>query len=147
MPVSEEVLSRIPHRDPFLWVDEITSRDDRSIATRKTLPTDLDVFRGHYPGSPIMPGVLLCESIFQSGALLLSCLLESGTLAIHGTIPVITRIESAKFKRQVRPGDTLDITVHLKEIISSVCFMKGTLKVSGKTAVQVEFACAVTDPA
>lgn len=147
MTASEEVLSRIPHRDPFLWVDEIVQQDDNSIATRKTLPADLDVFRGHYPGSPIMPGVLLCESVFQSGALLLSCLLESGTLSVNGSIPVITRIESAKFKRQVGPGDILDISVRLKEIISSVCFMKGVLKVSGKTAVQVEFACAVTDPA
>ena len=146
MPASDEVLSRIPHRDPFLWVDEIVSRDDRSISTRTTLPEDLDVFRGHYPGSPIMPGVLLCESIFQTGALLLSFLLDSGILSIRGTIPVITRIESAKFKRQVKPGDTLDIVVRLKEVVSSVCFMKGTLKVAGKTAVQVDFACAVTEP-
>ena len=146
MPASDEVLSRIPHRDPFLWVDEIVSRDDRSIATRTTLSENLDVFRGHYPGSPIMPGVLLCESIFQSGALLLSFLLESGMLSVHGTIPVITRIESAKFKRQVKPGDTLDIAVRLKEVVASVCFLRGTLKVAGKTAVQVDFACAVTEP-
>lgn len=147
MTASSEVLSRIPHREPFLWVDEIIDQGEDFITTRKRIPADLEVFRGHYPDNPIMPGVLLCESLFQSGALLLSSLLESGALAMTGSIPVITRIESAKFKRQVGPGDTLDIKVQLKEILSSVCFMKGTLKVNGKTAVQTHFACAVTDPA
>lgn len=146
MTASSEVLARIPHREPFLWIDDIVEHDADSITTRKTLPADLDVFRGHYPGSPIMPGVLLCEAIFQSGALLLSYLLESGSISVSGSIPVITRIESAKFKRQVGPGDTLEMKVRLKEVISSVCFMRGTLKVNGKTAVQTDFACAVTDP-
>lgn len=146
MRTSREILTRIPHRDPFLWVDEIVTQDGDFITTRKVLPADLDVFRGHYPDNPLMPGVLLCEAIFQSGALLLSYLLESGTLSAKGTVPVITRIESAKFKRQVGPGDTIEISVRLKEILSSVCFMKGTLKVKGKTAVQTDFACALTEP-
>lgn len=146
MTASSEVLARIPHREPFLWVDDIVEQQGTSIVTRKTLPVDLDIFRGHYPGSPIMPGVLLCESIFQSGALLISCLLDTGDLDVHGSIPVITRIESTRFKRQVGPGDTLDIRVQLKEVLSSVCFLKGTLKVHGKTAVQTNFACTLTNP-
>ena len=56
---------------PFLWVDKIVFFEGETIVTEKTIPTDLDIFKGHYPDSPIMPGVLLCEAIFQSGALLI----------------------------------------------------------------------------
>ena len=67
----EEISSLIPHRAPFLWVDKIISFAGDTIVTEKTIPADLDIFSGHYPGNPIMPGVLLCEAIFQSGALLI----------------------------------------------------------------------------
>lgn len=142
--VSQEILDRIPHRPPFLWIDTIIERDETSIVTRKTIPEDLEIFTGHYPGQPIMPGVLLCEAIFQTGALLMSFLLEKGLLAAQGAMPVLTRIEGAKFKRMVGPGDTVDIKVKLKETVSSVSFMRGTLGVHGKVAVQVDFCCALT---
>jgi len=144
MPVQQEVLDRIPHRPPFLWVDEIIEFDGESITTSKTIPADLELFRGHYPDQPIMPGVLLCEAIFQSGALLMSHLLESGRLKADGGLPVLTRIEGARFKRMVSPGDTVRITVCLRETIGPVSWMKGTLRVDGKVAVQVEFGCALT---
>ncbi len=143
MSASPEILNHIPHRPPFLWVDDIVDRDETSIHTRKLVPNDLDVFRGHYPQRPIMPGVLLCEAIFQSGALLMSHLLESDRLTGEGLLPVLTRIEKAKFKRSVAPGDTLDIQVRLRETVGSVSFFKGTLRVAGKIAVQTEFACAL----
>lgn len=146
MTASQEVLDRIPHRPPFLWVDTITERTENSISTTKLIPDNLDVFRGHYPGHPIMPGVLLCEAIFQSGALLMSFLLESTTLDAKRTVPVLTRIEGARFKRPVSPGDTVEIQVKLKETMSSVSFMKGTLRVNGKVAVQVDFSCALASP-
>lgn len=144
MNVDQEILNRIPHRPPFLWVDTITEVTDDKIVTQKTVPENLDVFQGHYPDNPILPGVLLCEAIFQSGALLMSFLLEKQNNSSGGTIPVLTRIGGAKFKRPVGPGDTLAITVIHKETLSSVSFMKGTLKVNGKVAVQVEFSCALT---
>jgi 3-hydroxyacyl-[acyl-carrier-protein] dehydratase len=137
----EQITQLIPHRPPFLWVDRIISCDAGSITTEKFIDPDLEVFQGHYPENPIMPGVLLCEIIFQSGALLISKTAQSGTSETK-EIPVLTRIENAKFKRPVLPGDTVQIQVTLKETISSVSFLKGTLKVSGKTAVQVVFACA-----
>ncbi|SHO45884.1 3-hydroxyacyl-ACP dehydratase FabZ [Desulfopila aestuarii] len=146
MGVQQEILDRIPHRPPFLWVDEILEHDDTTIVTRKTIPTDLDLFQGHYPDNPIMPGVLLCEAIFQSGALLMSYLLEDKSLEISSTVPVLTRIEVAKFKRMVAPGDTVNIKVSIKETLGSVSFMKGTLRVDGKVAVQVDFSCALTSP-
>lgn len=142
MEISNEITSLIPHRAPFLWVDKIISSTDDTIITEKTIPADLDVFNGHYPGNPIMPGVLLCEAIFQSGALLIgkqSQTQDSGQPAI----PVLTRINNAKFKRSVHPGDTVQIKVQLLEALSSVSIFKGNMKVRGKTALQVEFACAL----
>ncbi len=73
----------IPHRAPFLWVDKIISFADDTIVTEKMIPADLDIFSGHYPGNPIMPGVLLCEAIFQSGALLIGKMKQSQDSDAH----------------------------------------------------------------
>lgn len=139
----QEIADLIPHRDPFLWVDKIVSFTGDSIVTEKKIPAELDVFKGHYPGNPIMPGVLLCEAIFQSGALLMAKKKATAAATLTGT-PVLTRINSAKFKRTIHPGDTVQIKVRLTESLSSVFFFKGTMKVGGKAAVQVDFACTVT---
>lgn len=138
----EEIHQRIPHRAPFLWVDRITGQTTDTIETEKDIPVDLDIFAGHYPNHPIMPGVILCEAIFQSGALLISDLMSTEDRQI-GQVPVLTRIIGAKFKREVKPGDTISVIVSLKERIGSAWFMKGRLTVAGKTAVQVEFACSM----
>ncbi len=148
MDFCTEITSLIPHRPPFLWVDKIISFANDTIITEKQIPTDLDVFIGHYPGNAIMPGVLLCEAIFQSGALLISKMRKANDDAtqddhIVESVPVLTRISNAKFKRNVLPGDTVRIKVHLTETLASVSFFKGILKVSDKTAVQVDFACAM----
>jgi len=137
-----EITSLIPHRAPFLWVDTIISFADDTIVTEKTIPTDLDIFAGHYPGNPIMPGVLLCEAIFQSSALLMG---KMGAVknADSSALPVLTRINSAKFKRSVHPGDTVRIQVKMSETISAVSFFKGKMTVRGKIAVQVDFACTM----
>ena len=137
----DEITRLIPHRPPFLWVDRIISCSSETIETEKHFPTDHEVFKGHYPGNPITPGVLLCEAIFQSGALLMATMASQQK---SSEIPVLTRIHAAKFKRSVLPGDTVSITVKIKEVISNVSILKGTLKVGGKTAVQIEFSCAMT---
>ena len=140
---SESVTSYIPHRPPFLWVDNILSVTEDSIKTEKHIQEDLPLFEGHYPGNPIMPGVILCEAIFQSGAILMGHILEKNE-SLKNHVPVLTRIENAKFKRIVRPGDTVTIEVTLKETVSSVSFFKGKLFLDGKVAVIVSFACALT---
>ena len=139
---TDEIYQRIPHRPPFLWVDRIIEFTDNSILTEKKIPADLEVFAGHYPGHALMPGVLLCEAIFQSGGLLISKMLET-TEANEAKIPVLTRIINAKFRREVKPGDLASITVRFKEQVGPAWFMNGKLKVNGKNAVQVEFACTM----
>ncbi len=141
MQPDEAVTSRIPHRPPFLWVDRIVSYKPGVITAEKKIPEDLDIFTGHYPGNPLMPGVLLCEAIFQTGALLMSRMRESAEQPSPPGIPVLTRISGAKFKRSVFPGNTIEMTVELTEILSSVCFFKGKLRVDGKIAVRVDFSC------
>lgn len=150
MDAAAEILGLIPHRPPFLWVDKIISYAGHTIVTEKKIPSELDIFTGHYPGNPIMPGVLLCEAIFQSGAMLIGKMLQTGKATQNvqsaESVPVLTRIINAKFKRNVLPGDTVLIKVRLTETLASASFFKGTLQVGGKTAVQVDFACAMVAP-
>jgi 3-hydroxyacyl-[acyl-carrier-protein] dehydratase len=138
-----EIFTLIPHRAPFLWVDKIISFEKDCIVTEKTIPTDLEIFNGHYPGNPIMPGVLLCEALFQSGALLIGKISRAQNSEMQA-LPVLTRISNAKFKRIVHPGATIQMKVKLIETLSSVSFFKGKMTVGGKTAVQVDFACAMS---
>jgi len=142
-----EIYETIPHRPPFLWVDSIISIDARSIVTEKFIAPDLDIFKGHYPGYPIMPGVLLCEAVFQTGALFMGRMLraseQSQTAAIKA--PVLTRIRKAKFKKEVRPGDTIRMHVTLDENIGNAWFFNGKVLVADNTAVKVDFGCAITD--
>ena len=139
------ILARIPHRPPFLWLDRVLEIGETAIRAEKTVPSDLDIFRGHYPEYPLMPGVLLCEAVFQAGALLIGNLLGREVKAKSGepvSVPVLTRILGAKFKREVRPGDRLEIRASLVERLGPAWLMKGSVRVGGKVAVQVEFACA-----
>jgi len=143
---SETFISdRIPHRPPFLWLDRVLEITDSSIVAEKRIPEDLDLFQGHYPDYPLMPGVLLCEAVFQAGGVLLAEILISGSNSSDDdpvlAKPVLTRILGAKFKREVRPGDTVTISAKLVERVGGAWFLKGTVRVDGKVAVLVEFGC------
>jgi len=141
-PENTEPMAFIPHRPPFLWVDKIVSVTESEIVTEKHISPDLDVFAGHYPNNPIMPGVLLCEAVFQTGAILMAHG-ERNQKDTNAQIPVLTRIQSAKFKKIVKPGDTVQMHVKCLETISGVTYFKGSVRSGGKTAVQVEFSCAL----
>ncbi len=132
-------LTAIPHRDPFLFVDEIVEVTPDRIVTSKLVDPKADYFRGHYPGRPVMPGVLLCECCLQAGALLIAHRNEQ-----HGAadaIPVVTRIQDARFKRIVQPGQTLRVEVTLDDRIDEAYFLTGRVTVDGKPALRVTFAC------
>jgi len=139
----EEILNAIPHRPPFLFVDRIVELSATRIKTSKDIRPDEPVFAGHYPGQPIMPGTLICESIFQTGAILLSKMMGG----MGKGIPVLTRINNAKFKSIVRPGTTLNIEAELVERVSNAYYMKGRASVGGKTAVTVEFTVTLAKEA
>ncbi|MDH3328578.1 MAG: beta-hydroxyacyl-ACP dehydratase [Desulfobulbaceae bacterium] len=141
------ITDRIPHRPPFLWLDKVLELSPESIVAEKKIPPDLDIFKGHYPDYPLMPGVLLCEAVFQAGALLIGEMQGKDAGNVNGNthlgMPVLTRITGAKFKREVRPGDTIEIRAALQEKVGPAWFMKGSVRVHDKVAVQVEFACAL----
>jgi len=139
------IYEAIPHRPPFLWIDSIISYAGFCLNTEKYIAPDLDLFMGHYPGNPIMPGVLLCEAVFQSGALFMSRLLQDSgdPFGTGGKIPVLTRITGAKFKRPVKPGSTIRMHVTLAENIGNVWFFKGKVLLDNRTAVKVDFGCTI----
>jgi 3-hydroxyacyl-[acyl-carrier-protein] dehydratase len=143
MQPDESITALIPHRPPFLWVDRILECDQRRIITEKKIPVDLDVFTGHYPEHPIMPGVLLCEALFQSGALLMAKILQADKSENSKMIPVLARIGGARFKRSVYPGDTIVMEVQLTETMSSASFFTGKLRIDGKLALDVDFSCTL----
>lgn len=145
-PIDPRIIALIPHRDPFLWVDRIITVSKDAIITEKDIPKDLDIFRGHYPGHPILPGVLLCEAVFQTSALLIAEMGAGKPEGTPGRLPVITKVSDARFKRTVIPGDTVRIEVELKETLSSASFFKGTVRVNGKTALRITFTTTFVEP-
>jgi 3-hydroxyacyl-[acyl-carrier-protein] dehydratase len=139
-----DIQQAIPHRPPFLFVDEIVGLEGQTIRTRKRVDGGAEFFKGHFPGFAVMPGVLICEALAQSGAILIAHLEK---ISLDGKLPALTRLTEAKFKQVVRPGDTLEMEVRLKEKMAAAFFMHGTARVNGKLAVSAEFACTIIDKA
>lgn len=137
-----DICQLIPHRDPFLWLDEVVEVTETRIHARKFIAPEIDVFRGHYPGQPILPGVLMCEASMQAGAVLIARL--PGGAVGADQVPVATRINNVKFKQMVRPGDTLDIHVELTERLANAFYLAARVQVAGKTVVTLDFACTAT---
>lgn len=139
----EEIYRRIPHRPPFLFIDKIIEISDEGARASLVIRPDFDFLKGHYPGNPIMPGVLLCEAVFQTGAIFLADFLTSESLTDESVTPVLTRIRDARFKRMVKPGDMVEISVKLTEKISQFFSMTGEVKKGGKTALTLSYALAI----
>jgi 3-hydroxyacyl-[acyl-carrier-protein] dehydratase len=139
----DEILQAIPHRPPFLFLDRVVEVTESGIVAERTVRAEEPHFEGHYPGNPLMPGVLLCEACFQAAAVyLVKTQPEEGT---GERTPVLARIQEAKFKQMVRPGDLLRIEVTFKETLSQFQFLKGTVRVEGKVALTVSFALAMLE--
>lgn len=144
MPPSEEVLRAIPHRPPFLFVDTVLEMRADGATTRLTVQEDFDFFKGHYPGNPIMPGVLICEAVFQSAAVFL---VEKFSADYEGkTItPVLGRILNARFREMVKPGDVLTIDVSIQEKIGMFFMCQGVVKNGKKRSLNIEYTLALKE--
>jgi 3-hydroxyacyl-[acyl-carrier-protein] dehydratase len=138
----EKILAAIPHRPPFLLVDEIIEQTDAKIVGTKRFTGDEDFFKGHYPEFPLVPGVLLCEAAMQCGAVLLSQFVSGE----NTRIPVATRMNDIRFKRMVRPGETIRMEVELTERLADAFFLKAKVTVENQVAVRFEFACTLANP-
>ncbi len=142
MPSAESlsaIHAAIPHREPFLLIDEIIEQDAEHIVCRKTFTGEEFWYQGHYPEFPITPGVLLCEAGMQAGAILLS----RHTQEASG-VPVATRLNDVRFKKPVMPGDTIEIAVNLTERLADAFFLSAKITVNGKLATRYTFACTIT---
>jgi 3-hydroxyacyl-[acyl-carrier-protein] dehydratase len=137
---SPEILARIPHRPPFLFVDEIVSETADGLVARRTWRTAEDFYSGHYPGAPITPGVLLCEAVFQAGALYLSKSLANQ--AARGGVPLLVKISDVRFRSPVFPGDTVLIEVKRKDVLGGFYIMSGAMKRGDTRILTVEFSVA-----
>lgn len=133
------IQAAIPHRPPMLLVDEIIERRPDQIVCQKTFRDDEFFFQGHYPDHPIVPGVILCEAAMQAGAIILAKFIEESA----GGIPVATRLNDVKFKKVVRPGDTIQMEVDLVERLSTAFFLKAKVTCEGKLAARFDFACTL----
>ncbi|MDR0867930.1 MAG: beta-hydroxyacyl-ACP dehydratase [Planctomycetota bacterium] len=138
--------SLIPHREPFLLLDEIHGDGGDELTAQFTLdeklPLFAQIYAGHYPHNPVTPGVILCEIIFQAGAALLAGKIAGGGA---GGTPVITRIRDARFKRLVKPNETLAIHVALTDQAANAFYLDGKITVGGELAVRVSFTCALIE--
>lgn len=124
----------LPHRYPILLVDRILEVEPgvRCVGI-KNVTINEGFFQGHYPGQPIMPGVLIIESLAQCGAVILL-----SQDSYRGMVPVIGAIDNVKFRRQVGPGDQLRLEIELLWIKSSIGRIKGVATVDGQLAAQME---------
>jgi 3-hydroxyacyl-[acyl-carrier-protein] dehydratase len=134
----EAIEKLIPHRAPMLLVDRIVEQSGDQITCEKTYRADEHFLQGHYPDFPVVPGVILCESALQSGALLLAL------KGIGGEgVPVVTRMDGIRLKRMVRPGETLQFAVQIDQTVPPAFYLSAKITTGGKQVARLEFACTL----
>ena len=136
----QEIMDFLPHRYPFLLIDRIVEfeRAKRVVAI-KNVTMNEPFFQGHFPGHPLMPGVLIVEAMAQAGAVLMLSEMEDR----HSKLAVFTGIDGAKFRRSVTPGDQLRIEVDVVSFRPRAGKMAGKAYVEGKLACEAELTCMI----
>jgi 3-hydroxyacyl-[acyl-carrier-protein] dehydratase len=136
-----EILRRIPHRYPFLLVDRAEDyKPHKSIVGIKCVTMNEPFFIGHFPGNPVMPGVLIVEAIAQSGAVMMSKSLNAN---VEGKTILFTSLDNCRFRTPVRPGDVLRMPVEVVRHRGDVFKFSGKAFVGDKLAAEVEFTAMV----
>ena len=136
------IMDSIPHRYPFLLVDRILEMEaGRRIVALKSVTIDEFFFQGHFPGAPVMPGVLIVEALAQAGAvLLLHDMPDRARKLVY-----FTGIDSARFRRPVVPGDRLRLTMEVVKLRSRTCKMRGIAEVDGQIVAEADILSALVD--
>lgn len=138
----EQIQKFIPHRFPFLFVDRVKElHPGRSIVAFKNVSCNEPFFQGHFPGKMIMPGVLIVEAIAQTGGILLYNSIPDP----QNTFMVLSKIENAKFRRLVVPGDQLKLEAEILKLKSKYCLLKGKATVDGEVAAEGEIVATLLD--
>ena len=139
-----EILNRdiiktfLPHREPMLLIDDVAMEGNEAIA-HYHVRGDEYFLQGHFPGNPIVPGVILCEIMGQA-----CCILVRDELAV-GRTPLYSGIKEARFRQPVRPGDTIEIRGHITDRRNLIFHVEAEAKVNGKTAVKAVLSFALID--
>ncbi len=137
----QRVEALLPHRPPFLFVDRIVEVGEGWITTEWYVPEDLPALTGHYPGNPVLPGVLIAEHCFQSAALLIFSTGDGSEQ--QAGVPVLTKIADARFRHMVAPDTLLSTRVQLDERLSNARYMSAVVRAGERTVVRLEFVLAL----
>ena len=134
----------LPHRYPFLLVDRVLEMDGKTIKALKNVTINEPFFQGHFPGLPVMPGVLVIEALAQAGGVLtqLSHRIDSDGASVAGRVFYLVKVDNAKFSRMVVPGDQLELEVTLKRTIRNMAQFAGVARVAGQQVACAEILCA-----
>jgi beta-hydroxyacyl-ACP dehydratase FabZ len=138
----QEICELLPHRYPMLMVDRILDFTEDSIIGIKNVTFNEPHFTGHFPGFPVMPGVMIIEAMAQVAGILVS------KVAPHtrGKLMFLASVEEAKFRRPVMPGDQLRIEMKLSRLKMTVAKMHGVATVDGQVAAEASMMCKLTEP-
>ncbi|MCL1837311.1 MAG: 3-hydroxyacyl-ACP dehydratase FabZ [Treponema sp.] len=134
-----EIENLLPHREPFLFVDEITEADEKRIVAKHVFTEKEFFFKGHFPGYPVVPGVILIETMAQSGG---AGLRKLGILG-DGALFFLASVDKVKFRRQVRPGDEVRSEVENLRVSPRMVKQSGKAYVGDEVAAEAEWMCLV----
>lgn len=134
----EAIKALLPHREPMLLVDEAERLEDQRARGRYTVRGDEWFLQGHFPGNPVVPGVVLCEIMAQT-----CCVLFAQDAV--GKTPYYTGLDKVKFRRKVLPGDSIDIECVVTKQKGPFCFVSGKGTVNGELAISADFSFALMD--
>ena len=136
---TKEIMEILPHRAPFLLIDTVEELEPgKRVVAKKCVTFNEPFFQGHFPGNPVMPGVLICEALAQAGVVAILGLDEN-----KGKTAYFASMDKVKFKKKVVPGDVLMLEVELVKIKGPFGIAKATATVDGKVAVSGEFTFAL----